>query len=335
MPMLRKLAIVVLILAVIGAAVFWFVTIPATVPASALPAYAPNLENGKTMFYAGGCSSCHAIPNQEDKTRLGGGLGLKSPFGTFYAPNISPDRSDGIGDWSEANFVTAMLKGTSPDGSHYYPAFPYTSYQRMRMEDVRDLFAYLKTLPPVQGKVRGHDLPIYLKYRRLVGGWKFLFLDGQPFKPDPSKSAQWKAATAGFPTLRRRGSAITRKGTSSASSKPATCRTAIRSEAPWRPSSGIPRNCRPRIAPRWRIMSNRCRWSKGRSIRSGDRSKRVAARYRCGCGGNKAPRRSKAYGSRVAPREMARPPGGTRRMYRSAATTSTGDRDMLNSHSHR
>jgi len=189
--MLRKLAIVALILAVIGAAVFWFVTIPATVPASALPAYAPNLDNGKTMFYAGGCSSCHAVPNQEDKTKLGGGLGLKSPFGTFYAPNISPDRSDGIGDWSEANFVTAMLKGTSPDGSHYYPAFPYTSYQRMRMEDVRDLFAYLKTLPPVQGKVRGHDLPIYLKYRRLVGGWKFLFLDGQPFKPDPSRSAQW------------------------------------------------------------------------------------------------------------------------------------------------
>ena len=189
--MLRKLAIVVLILAVIGAAVFWFVTIPATVPASALAAYAPNLENGKTMFYAAGCSSCHAIPNQEDKTKLGGGLGLKSPFGTFYAPNISPDRSDGIGDWSESNFVTAMLKGTSPDGSHYYPAFPYTSYQRMRMEDVRDLFAYLKTLPPVQGKVRGHDLPLYLKYRRLVGGWKFLFLDGQPFKPDPSKSAQW------------------------------------------------------------------------------------------------------------------------------------------------
>jgi mono/diheme cytochrome c family protein len=198
--MLRKLAIVVLILAVIGAAVFWFVTIPATVPASALPAYAPNLENGKTMFYAGGCSSCHAIPNQEDKTKVGGGLGLKSPFGTFYAPNISPDRSDGIGDWSEANFVTAMLKGTSPDGSHYYPAFPYTSYQRMRMEDVRDLFAYLKTLPPVQGKVRGHDLPIYLKYRRLVGGWKFLFLDGQPFKPDPSKSAQWNRGASG--TLR-------------------------------------------------------------------------------------------------------------------------------------
>jgi len=189
--MLRKLLILVAILAVIGAAVFWLVTMPATVPASALAAHTPNLENGKTLFYAGGCASCHATPNQEDKSRLGGGLGLKSPFGTFYAPNISPDRNDGIGGWSEANFVTAMWKGTSPAGEHYYPAFPYTSYQRMRMEDLRDLFAYLKTLPPVQGKVRDHDLPIHFKIRRMLGGWKFLFLDGEQFKPDPSKSAQW------------------------------------------------------------------------------------------------------------------------------------------------
>ncbi len=189
--MLRKLAILVVLLAALGLAVFWFVTIPATVAASALGPHAPNLENGKTMFYAGGCASCHATPNQEDKTRLGGGLGLKSPFGTFYAPNISSDPKDGIGGWSEANFVTAMWKGTSPDGRHYYPAFPYTSYQRMRMDDVRDLFAYLKTLPAVQGRVRDHDLPIHFRIRRTLGGWKFLFLDGQPFKPDPSQSAQW------------------------------------------------------------------------------------------------------------------------------------------------
>jgi mono/diheme cytochrome c family protein len=116
---------------------------------------------------------------------------LKSPFGTFYAPNISSDRNDGIGGWSEASFVTAMWKGTSPDGSHYYPAFPYTSYQRMKQEDVRDLFAYLKTLPAVAGKVRDHDLPIHFKIRRTLGGWKFLFLDGETFKPDPAKSAQW------------------------------------------------------------------------------------------------------------------------------------------------
>ena len=143
------------------------------------------------MFYAGGCASCHATPGQDDKTRLGGGLGLKSPFGTFYVPNISPDPNDGIGNWSEADFVTAMLKGTSPDGRHYFPAFPYTSYQRMRIEDVRDLFAHLKTLPAVQGKVRDHDVPFPFNVRRTLGGWKFLFLDGKPFQPDPSKSAQW------------------------------------------------------------------------------------------------------------------------------------------------
>ena len=189
--MLRKVGIIVVILAVIGAAAFWFITMPATVPASALTAYTPNLANGERMFHAGGCASCHAAPNQDDKTKLGGGLALKSPFGTFYPPNISSDRNEGIGGWSEADFVTAMWKGTSPDGRHYYPAFPYTSYQRMRLEDVRDLFAYLKTLPAVQGKVRDHDLPLYLKFRPMLGGWKFLFLDGEQFKPDTFKPAPW------------------------------------------------------------------------------------------------------------------------------------------------
>ena len=189
--MLRKLVMLVVVLALIGAAAFWYITAPQRVAASARAAYTPNLANGKTMFFVGGCASCHATPKQEDKTRLGGGLGLKSPFGTFFTPNISPDRKDGIGGWSEADLVTAMWKGTAPDGSHYYPAFPYTSYQRMKLEDVRDLFAYLKTLPPVEGKPRDHDLPFYLKIRRLLGGWNFLFLDGQPFKPDPSKSEEW------------------------------------------------------------------------------------------------------------------------------------------------
>jgi mono/diheme cytochrome c family protein len=189
--MLRKLVISVVILAVIGAAVFWLVTMPATVSASALGAHTANLENGKTMFYAGGCPACHATPNQDDKTKLGGGMALKTIFGTFYPPNISSDRQDGIGGWSEANFASAMLKGTSPDGTHYYPVFPYTSYQRMKLDDVRDLFAYLKTLPAVQGKVRDHDLPIHFKWRRTLGGWKFLFLDGKELKPDPAQSAQW------------------------------------------------------------------------------------------------------------------------------------------------
>ncbi len=189
--MLRKLIIAALILAVLGLAVFWIVTIPATVPASALQAYSPNTGNGRTMFHAGGCASCHATPQQEDKTRLGGGLALKSPFGTFYVPNISSDPKDGIGGWSEAQFVTAMTKGTSPDGRHYYPAFPYTSYQRMRVADVRDLFAFLKALPAVQGKVRDHDLPFPLTIRRTLGGWKLFFLDGKQFAPDKAKPDVW------------------------------------------------------------------------------------------------------------------------------------------------
>jgi mono/diheme cytochrome c family protein len=189
--MIRKLLQLAVVVAILGLGVFWFVTVPVAVPASALAAYVPDAANGREMFYAGGCTACHATPGQDDKTKLGGGLGLKSPFGTFYVPNISPDPNDGIGKWSEADFVTAMQKGTSPDGRHYFPAFPYGSYQHMRIEDVRDVFAHLKTLPAVQGKVRDHDVPFPFNVRRLVGGWKFLFLDGKPFQPDAAQSAAW------------------------------------------------------------------------------------------------------------------------------------------------
>jgi mono/diheme cytochrome c family protein len=188
---LRKVLMALAVLPVVGFAVFWIVTIPAVIPASALAERTPDLANGKVMFYAGGCASCHATPGQQDPTHLGGGLPLVSPFGTFYPPNISPDRKDGIGTWSEADFVTALLKGTSPHGQHYYPAFPYPSYQHIKLDDARDLFAYLRTLPAVSGQAPPHQLPLPFRWRRLIGGWDFLFLDGKPFTPDTSKSAQW------------------------------------------------------------------------------------------------------------------------------------------------
>jgi len=189
--MIRRMFVLAAIAAPLGIAAFWVLTIPATVSASALAPHAPDLNNGREMFYAGGCTSCHAVPRQKDPTRLGGGLALKSPFGTFYVPNISPDPKDGIGGLSGAQFVTAMTKGTSPGGEHLYPALPYTSYQHMRIDDLRDLFAFLKTLPAVQGRVRDHDLRFPFNIRRALGLWKLIYLDGEPFKPDSTKSAQW------------------------------------------------------------------------------------------------------------------------------------------------
>ena len=173
----------------------WWLTSPATVPAADLPPRTPDIANGRTMFEIGGCVSCHATPAEDadkiERTKLGGGLALKSPFGTFYVPNISPDPADGIGAWSEADFVNALTKGTSRRGRHLFPAFPYTSYAHMTLDDARDLFAYLKTLPPVAGRARRHELGFPFNIRRLVGFWKLLFFHGGPFTPDPAQSAQW------------------------------------------------------------------------------------------------------------------------------------------------
>ncbi|MBO4227013.1 cytochrome c [Bradyrhizobium neotropicale] len=189
--MLRRIYPAAILAGIVAVGVYWWLTIPATFAASVLPAYEPDIGNGSTIFNAGGCSSCHAVPDQPDRTRLGGGLAIPSPFGTLYAPNISPDPNDGIGRWSEADFVTAVMKGTSPEGAHFFPAFPYTSYRHAKIEDVRDLFAFIKTLPPVAGKVRDHDVPFPFNIRRNIGVWKFLFMDDKPFTPDPARSAQW------------------------------------------------------------------------------------------------------------------------------------------------
>lgn len=189
--MLKRFLILFAFFFAIGLGVYWWLTIPATVAASTLPAHKPDVANGKLVFNAGGCASCHATPKQDDKLRLGGGLPLASPFGTFYVPNISPDPTAGIGRWSEADFVTALLKGTSPKREHYFPAFPYTSYQKMTSADARDLFAYIKTLPQVTSKAPDHEVGFPFDLRRNLGVWKWLFLDGKPFVADGSKSPQW------------------------------------------------------------------------------------------------------------------------------------------------
>jgi len=189
--MARRILLSLALLVPACAVAFWTLTIPSAVPESGLAPHTANLANGRELFYAGGCASCHASPNQDDKTRLGGGLALKSDFGTFYAPNISPDPRDGIGAWSEAQFVSALKEGTSPAGEHLYPVFPYASYRRMTMDDLRDLFAYLKTLPPVAGRAPAHEPAFPFGFRRALGLWKLLFLDNAPFRPDARQSPAW------------------------------------------------------------------------------------------------------------------------------------------------
>jgi mono/diheme cytochrome c family protein len=189
--MLRRILPSFVLAGVAGFGIYWWLTATPAVSAVAALAHAPNLANGLTTFNAGGCSSCHAVPGQPDRLRLGGGLAIPSPFGTFYAPNISPDPTDGIGRWTEAEFVYAVTRGISPAGFHYFPAFPYTSYAHAKVEDIRDLFAYLRTLTPVPGKVRDHDLPFPFNIRRNVGIWKLLFMDDKPFVPDATHSSQW------------------------------------------------------------------------------------------------------------------------------------------------
>ncbi|HEX5599970.1 MAG TPA: c-type cytochrome, partial [Hyphomicrobiaceae bacterium] len=113
---------------VIAGAALYLLTIPSVLSESELAPRTADLANGETMFHAGGCASCHATPGEEGKTRLGGGLALNTAFGTFRAPNISPDPQYGIGSWSEIEFVNAMLRGVGRNGEHLYPSFPYTSY---------------------------------------------------------------------------------------------------------------------------------------------------------------------------------------------------------------
>ena len=180
---MKRLAAALVIMAIAAAVIFWVLTMPqrldATVTANA---DAGDAARGERMFNAGGCASCHAAKGAkgEDRLKLGGGLALETPFGTFHAPNISPDRASGIGSWSGVDFMNAMLKGVSPAGDHYYPAFPYTSYARMKPEDVADLWAYMKTLPVVEQANLAHQLPLPFRMRRGLGLWKMLFLSDQP-----------------------------------------------------------------------------------------------------------------------------------------------------------
>lgn len=180
---MRGVAVAILIAAVIVAAAFWIVTIPRRLDPERLAGLKPgDPAHGEQVFWAGGCSSCHARPKAKGAAQLElvGGVALNTPFGTFYTPNISPDRSDGIGAWSFSDFANALMRGVSPDGRHYYPAFPYPSYTRLRPQDVADLYAFMRTLPPVKSNPPPHKLKFPFNIRRGIGIWKLLYLSDKP-----------------------------------------------------------------------------------------------------------------------------------------------------------
>jgi mono/diheme cytochrome c family protein len=159
---------------------------------------ARNIENGRYMFFAGGCASCHAVPasakcddpKYADPLAVSGGRCLKTPFGTFYAPNITPDKETGIGAWSDEDFIRAMTEGVSPAGKNYYPAFPYASYRHMKRDDLLDLKAFLDTLKPARAQAPLHQLSFPYNIRWGLGFWKWLNLGPAGFTPDPAKSAE-------------------------------------------------------------------------------------------------------------------------------------------------
>lgn len=146
-----------------------------------------DAKRGSYLAQAGGCIGCHT-EDRKDAVPFAGGRALKTPFGTFYGPNITPDPNAGIGRWTEADFTRALRRGERPDGANYFPAFPYPSFTRIGNADLRDLWAYLRTLRPSNRANQEHKLRFPFGWRFLVTAWNWLFFTPGPVQADPKLS---------------------------------------------------------------------------------------------------------------------------------------------------
>ncbi|PTT80540.1 aldehyde dehydrogenase, partial [Pelomonas sp. HMWF004] len=158
----------------------------APAPTSAFPAVL--IATGAQLAAAGNCIGCHTAPGGP---ALAGGLGLETGFGTVYSSNLSPDPATGIGQWSLAAFTRALREGISRDGSHLFPAFPYTHFTRLRDEDVQALYAYFMTRAPVQAVAPGNTLRFPFNVRALQAGWKLLYFEPGVYRDDDLRSVAW------------------------------------------------------------------------------------------------------------------------------------------------
>lgn len=173
-------------LALAALAVMWR---PAIAPAGAPQRFDSRLvEQGGRLAALGTCAACHTV----DPARpFAGGRGLETPFGTVYSTNITPDARTGIGLWSEEAFTRAMRKGVARDGSLLYPAFPYNHYARITPGDMRALYAYFMTRPALDAPARENEMTFPFGFRPLVAFWNILYLDDEPWRPDPRRPAEW------------------------------------------------------------------------------------------------------------------------------------------------
>ncbi|HZR70417.1 MAG TPA: cytochrome c [Burkholderiales bacterium] len=147
-----------------------------------------DAKRGEYVAKAGGCIGCHT-EDKENAQPFAGGRALKTPFGTFYGPNITPDPNAGLGRWTEADFIRAMRFGERPDGANYFPAFPYTSFTKTTDGDLKDLWAYLRTLKPSAQPSRPHDVRFPYSWRWLVTIWKWFFFTPGPYVAAANASA--------------------------------------------------------------------------------------------------------------------------------------------------
>ncbi len=154
------------------------------------PPLAGDPGRGAYLARMSGCIACHTNAEQGGAP-LAGGLALKTDFGTFYSPNLTTDKENGIGSWSVDDFARAVRHGISPDGMPYYPAFPYPFYASLSDQDIADLWAAFQTVPPVAQSSRQHELGLPYNIRGGLKLWRTVYFDDTPFVPDPEKSEKW------------------------------------------------------------------------------------------------------------------------------------------------
>lgn len=187
----RHILGVIGIAAVAVVALLAFAWRPAIAPiAPPLPTSFPRdlIDTGEALAGIGNCIDCHTAPGG---TPNAGGKPIHRKFGIFYSTNITPDPETGIGTWSEAAFARALREGVSRDGAHLFPAFPYGHYTQLSDADVRALYAYFMTRPPVKAANRPNTLPFPLDVRALQAVWKGLLFEPGRYRPDPSQDARW------------------------------------------------------------------------------------------------------------------------------------------------